>query len=336
MYRNGRRAFGDVVIASEENAVIPHAGGVVANADSEWQAAYDLQQTEFGDVVVPHPEGIVTNTEAGAAGYDVQQDQFADDLALRDLSYPVGGTIATQLMRVRPAGAVMFGDGAYASPSEIGGGDDGLGVAAARRLKHRIKGKRMRLGTARVEYYNYPQVFRYGTGDTLYDPYGFGFRLRLPKFIRKFKFGRFLRRTALPVAGYAAGGFLAFKGLKAGVGALRKIKLGGGGAGPVPGPAIDAEGGIAPQEIAFTPTPSPVGGREAPTASEEVATAADEAGGGQETVPTTGPAGTEEGTLQAGLASGLGGFGPILLIGAGLFLVGQLLPGRKAGGRRRR
>src|SRR5437899_5440898 len=166
MYRNGRRAFGDIVIAQDGE-------GIAVNASPA--EGYDMQQDQFADIVVPtwedvvipHAGGIVANAE-GSESYDMQQTEFADEIEARSYDQPVGHSPRTQLVRVSPLRGSMFGE----SPSEIDGGDDGLGFAAARRLKARIRGKRVRMGGPRVTYY--PTVFRYGTGDTVYDPYGFG------------------------------------------------------------------------------------------------------------------------------------------------------------------
>src|SRR5437899_5239963 len=78
----------------------------------------DVGPVRFGDVVIAHPEGIVVNSDldddsgfavnSGAAeGYDLQQDQFADDM--------------------------------------ISSGDEGIGFAQARRLKRKLGRNRRRI-----------------------------------------------------------------------------------------------------------------------------------------------------------------------------------------------
>src|SRR5258706_2701505 len=116
----------------------------------------------FGDVVIPHPEGVVANndldeSDAGfavnsgeAEGYDLQQTEFADDM--------------------------------------ISSGDEGIGFAQARRLKRKLGRNRRRI-TAQGYAVESDVPYQFGDlGRSLFSR------------IKKFKFGRFLGRTVLPVA----------------------------------------------------------------------------------------------------------------------------------------
>lgn len=300
MYRHGPSAFGDIVIPSKEGVVVPHPSGIVVNDDSEpdvvvssGSEGYDMLQDQFADIVVGHPEGIVVNDDSDASGYDAQQDAFA----------------------------------------EIRGGDDGLGVVQARRLKRRIRGRRMRIGG--------PQVVRIGYSNPLDNSLGrFSFkRMFKHPFGKKSLFGKTTRFVGKNVVPLAAGG-LAFFGAKKVMNLLGRKRTGGT---PVPAitspsqpsvpeaPPVDAAGQTLPPDIAAragtSSAPfSPVGGPAAPTASEQVAAAAEAAGGGQETGDATVTqadvsGGTAMGSfmdmLQTPMGLGLGGVAAYLLLTKG-------------------
>src|SRR2546430_1141691 len=123
-------------------------------------------RTAYGDIVIGHDEGVVVNQDgAHANGWDMQQDQFADIVVGHGegiVANADGGD----------SGWDMQQDQFVGSDSDLQGGDDGLGFAQAARLRRKIRRGGMRVGGARVV------RFRPPVGDTLYDPYGFGFRLR--------------------------------------------------------------------------------------------------------------------------------------------------------------
>lgn len=292
MYRNGRTALGDIVIASKEDVVVPHPGGIVVNDDTEadivvnaGSEGYDMMQTEFADIVV--------NGDP-AEGYDIQQTEFA----------------------------------------EISGGDDGLGRAQAQRLKRRVRGRRTKLGGATVVRVGYPD----GLDNSLS---GFSFkRMFKHPFGKKSLFGK-VKKNIIPLA---AGG-LAFFGAKKVVSLLGKRRPAGT---PVPAitspaapsipeaPPTDATGATLPIDMARTvgtpsAPPSPVGGGASGSWTSQVASAAEAAGGGQE---------TGDATVEQADVSG-GGFGDMFKSPMGLVMLAAaaaaLFYGMKGkGGRRRR
>lgn len=306
MYRHGPSAFGDIVIPSKEGVVVPHESGIVVNDDSEadivvtsGSEGYDMLQDQFADIVIGHPEGIAVNSETDASGYDTQQDAFA----------------------------------------EIRGGDDGLGIVQARRLKRRIRGRRMRIGG--------PQVVRIGYSDPLDNSLGrFSFkRMFKHPFGKKSIFGKTTRFVGKNVVPLAAGG-LAFFGAKKVMNLLGRKRPGGS---PLPAitsptqpsvpeaPPVDAAGQTLPPDIAAragtsAAPSSPVGGPAVPTASEQVAAAAEAAGGGQETGDAT--------VTQADVGGGtaLGSFTDMLKspMGIGLAVVAGYLLFTGGGKKRRR
>lgn len=257
----------------------------------------------FGDIVVPHEEGIVVNDVEGAEGYDLQQDQFTGlgDMIRKALYTAVGGG-PWPVQEYETRGPIVFA------------GDDGLGMVQAQRLKQRM------LASGRTLRVTQPYAVE---ADSPYQFEGFSFKrlFKPPKALRKFQLGRFIGRKVVPfTAGGLPGLFLAGKlfkksgapGVPTPSGDIVAPVGSATAPAPAPGPMTDVTGAPAPY-LPSAPSPIPAGG--GGSATEDVAAAAQ----------ASGPV-AEASMLPAGLSPMTVGLG-ILAI---LFATGAL------GGKRRR